>query len=97
MLPPTFHRGRVALTFFVLRPFAMLPTLWNRLLGAAVILPRLRLQGRAAYTNPPGSTAAGEKPKRAGYVVARQPGIVPAATPRLMNDFSFGNVNDRAP
>lgn len=62
MLPPTFHRARVALTFFVLCPFDMLPTLWNRLLGAAVILLRLRLQGRGAYTNPPGSTAAGEKP-----------------------------------
>lgn len=62
MLPPTFHRARVALTFFVLRPFDMLPTLWNRLLGAAVILLRLRLQGRRAYTNPPGSTAADEKP-----------------------------------
>jgi hypothetical protein len=62
MLPPTFHRARVALTFFVLCPFDMLPTLWNRLLGAAVILLRLRLQGRGAYTNPSGSTAAGEKP-----------------------------------
>ena len=62
MLPPTFRRARVALTFFVLRPFDMLPTLWNRLLGRAVILLRLRLQGRGAYTNPPGATAAGEKP-----------------------------------
>jgi len=62
ILPPTFHRARVALTFFVLRPFDMLPTLWNRLLGPAVILLRLRLQGRGAYTKPPGSTAAGEKP-----------------------------------
>jgi cellulose synthase/poly-beta-1,6-N-acetylglucosamine synthase-like glycosyltransferase len=43
MLPPTFRRARVALTFFVLRPFDVLPTLWNRLLGAAVILLRLRL------------------------------------------------------
>jgi hypothetical protein len=33
--------------------FVKLPTLWNRLLGAAVILLRLRLQGRGAYTNPP--------------------------------------------
>jgi glycosyltransferase involved in cell wall biosynthesis len=62
MLPPAFHRARVALTFFVLRPFDILPTLWNRLLGAAVIMLRLRLQGRGAYTNPPGSSAAGEKP-----------------------------------
>ena len=62
MLPPTFRRARVALTFFVLRPFDMLPTLWNRLLGGAVILLRLRLQGRGAYANPPGATAAGEKP-----------------------------------
>jgi len=62
MLPPTFHWVRVALTFFILRPFDLLPTLWNRLLGAAVILIRLRLQGRGACTNPPGSTAAGEKP-----------------------------------
>jgi glycosyltransferase involved in cell wall biosynthesis len=62
MLPPTYHRARVALTFFVLRPFDVLPTLWNRLLGAAAILLRLRLQGRGAYTDPPDSTAAGEKP-----------------------------------
>jgi glycosyltransferase involved in cell wall biosynthesis len=62
MLPPTFHLARVALTFFVLRPFDILPTLWNRLLGGAVILLRLRLQGRGAYTNPPGSTAGSEKP-----------------------------------
>jgi hypothetical protein len=62
MLPATFRRTRVALTFFVLRPFDLLPTLWNRLLGGAVILLRLRLQRRGAYTNPPGATAAGEKP-----------------------------------
>ena len=62
MLPPTFHRARVALSFFVLCPFDMLPTFWNRLLGAAVILLRLRLHGRGATTNPPGSTAAGKKP-----------------------------------
>ena len=62
MLPPRFRRARVALTFFVLRPFDVLPTLWNRLLGGAVILLRLRLQGRGAYTNPPGATAASEKP-----------------------------------
>jgi hypothetical protein len=62
MLPPMFRRARVALTFFVLRPFDVQPTLWNRLLGGAVILLRLRLQGRGAYTPPPGATAAGEKP-----------------------------------
>jgi glycosyltransferase involved in cell wall biosynthesis len=62
MLPPTLRRTRVALTFFVLRPFDMLPTLWNRLLGGAIILLRLRLQRRGAYSNPPDSTAAGEKP-----------------------------------
>lgn len=62
MLPAMFRRTRVALTFFVLRPFDLLPTLWNRLLGGAVILLRLRLQGRGAYTNPPGETAAGENP-----------------------------------
>jgi glycosyl transferase family 2 len=62
MLPPRFRRARVALTFFVLRPFDLLPALWNRLLGGAVILLRIRLQGRGAYTNPPGATAAGEKP-----------------------------------
>jgi glycosyltransferase involved in cell wall biosynthesis len=62
MLPSTFHRARVALTFFVLLPFDILPALWNRLLGGAVISLWLRLQGRGAYTNPTGSTAAGEKP-----------------------------------
>jgi Glycosyl transferase family 2 len=62
MLPPRFRRVRVAATFFILRPFDLLPTLWNRLFGGAVILLRLRLQGRGAYANPPGATAAGEKP-----------------------------------
>jgi glycosyltransferase involved in cell wall biosynthesis len=61
MLPSTFHRARVALAFFVLLPFDILPTLWNRLLGVPVISLWLRLQGRGAYTSPTGSIAAGEK------------------------------------
>lgn len=52
MLPPTFHRARVALTFFVLRPFDMLPTPWNRLLGAAVILPRATFAGTRRIHEP---------------------------------------------
>lgn len=62
MLAPTLHRARVALTFFVLRPFDLFPTLWNRLFGAAVILIRLRFRRPEAYTNPPGSIAAREEP-----------------------------------
>jgi len=49
-LPPRFHRARVALTFVVLCPFDVLPALWNRLLGAAVVLLLLRLRGQVTYS-----------------------------------------------
>ncbi len=58
MLPPGFHRARVALTFIVLCPFDVLPALWNRLLGSAVVLLLLRLRGQGTY--PPGSAARSE-------------------------------------
>ena len=48
-LPPKFHRARVALTFIVLCPFDVLPALWNRLLGSAVVLVLLRLRGQGTY------------------------------------------------
>jgi hypothetical protein len=48
-LPPRFHRARVALTFIVLCPFDVLPALWNRLLGSAVVLLLLRLRGQGTY------------------------------------------------
>jgi hypothetical protein len=48
-LPPKFYRARVALTFIVLCPFDVLPALWNRLLGSAVVLVLLRLRGQGAY------------------------------------------------
>src|SRR6267378_3155732 len=48
-LPPRFYRARVALTFIVLCPFDVLPALWNRLLGSAVVLLLLRLRGQGAY------------------------------------------------
>ena len=60
-LPPRFYRARVALTFIVLCPFDILPALWNRLLGSAVVLLLLRLRGRGAYPNSPSSTARGEQ------------------------------------
>ena len=49
-LPQRFHRARVALTFVVLCPFDVLPALWNRLLGSAVVLLLLRLRGQGAYS-----------------------------------------------
>jgi len=48
-LPPSFSRARVALTFVVLCPFDVLPALWNRLLGSAVVLLLLRLRGQGTY------------------------------------------------
>ena len=48
-LSPRFSRARVALTFIVLCPFDVLPALWNRLLGSAVVLLLLRLRGRGTY------------------------------------------------
>jgi hypothetical protein len=48
-LPPRFHRARVALTFIVLCPFDVLPALWNRLLGSAIVLLLLRLRGEGTY------------------------------------------------
>jgi glycosyltransferase involved in cell wall biosynthesis len=48
-LPPRFYRARVALTFIVLCPFDVLPALWNRLLGSAIVLLLLRLRGEGPY------------------------------------------------
>ncbi len=48
-LPPRFYRVRVALTFIVLCPFDVLPALWNRLLGSAIVLLLLRLRGQGIY------------------------------------------------
>jgi hypothetical protein len=55
MLPPGLPRVRVALAFLILCPFDVVPALWNRLLGSAVVLLLLRLRGRGTYSNPPGS------------------------------------------
>jgi len=57
LLPPRFHRVRVALTFLVLCPFDVLPALWNRLLGCVAVLILLRLRGQGTYPNPPSSSA----------------------------------------
>lgn len=57
LLPPRFHRVRVALTFLVLCPFDVLPALWNRLLGCLAVLILLRLQGQGTYPNRPSSSA----------------------------------------
>jgi hypothetical protein len=62
IVPRTLHRARVALTFFVLRPFDVLPTLWNRGLGALAVLLRLRFQGRVMSAKRPDSTAASKEP-----------------------------------
>jgi glycosyltransferase involved in cell wall biosynthesis len=48
-LPPRFYRARITLTFVVLCPFDVLPALWNRLLGSAVVLLLLRLRGQGTY------------------------------------------------
>jgi glycosyltransferase involved in cell wall biosynthesis len=58
VVPRTFHRTRVALAFLVLRPFDILPTLWNRGLGALAVLLWLRFRGRVISAKPPDSTAA---------------------------------------
>jgi GT2 family glycosyltransferase len=39
---------RIVLAFFILRPFDILPTVWYRLLGWAVVRLRLTLRGQAA-------------------------------------------------
>jgi len=59
-LPPRFYRARVALTFIVLCPFDVLPALWNRLLGSAVVLVLLRLRGQRTYppARPRGANSA---------------------------------------
>ena len=46
LLPPSFHRVRVAWAFLVLCPFDIVPALWNRLLGSAAVLLLVRLQRR---------------------------------------------------
>jgi hypothetical protein len=56
IVPRTLYRTRIALTFFVLRPFDILPTLWNRGFGTLAVLLRLRLQGRAISAKRPDST-----------------------------------------
>jgi len=60
LLPPRFYRARVALTFLVLCPFDVLPTLWNRLLGSAIVLLLLRMRGQGTYPDSRRSTARGE-------------------------------------
>jgi len=46
IVPATFGLLRVALVFPILRPFDILPTVWNRLLGWAVVRLRVQLQRR---------------------------------------------------
>ena len=46
LVPPALAKLRVGLFFAVMRPFDLLPTLWYRLLGGALILARERLAGR---------------------------------------------------
>ena len=48
LVPQKFASVRVALAFFVLRPFELLPTLWYRLLGWMLVRIRLKLRGQAA-------------------------------------------------
>lgn len=43
-IPAHLVRVRVALSFLILRPFDVLPTLWYRFMGAAVVLLRTRLR-----------------------------------------------------
>jgi len=62
VVPRTFHRTRVALAFLILRPFDILPTLWNRGLGALGVLLWLRFRGRVISGNRPDSIAAGKEP-----------------------------------
>jgi cellulose synthase/poly-beta-1,6-N-acetylglucosamine synthase-like glycosyltransferase len=50
-LPAGFRIGRVALPFMILRPFDILPTLLNRVFGAAMILLRVRLRGGNVIPN----------------------------------------------
>lgn len=46
IVPATFGLVRTALAFLILRPFDILPTLWNRALGWAVVRLRFQLQRR---------------------------------------------------
>lgn len=48
LIPEKLASARVALAFFVLRPFDLLPTLWYRLLGWVLVRARLKLRGQAA-------------------------------------------------
>lgn len=47
VIPRRLHLLRVAASFLLMRPFDVLPTLWYRFAGWAVVLVRLRLRGRA--------------------------------------------------
>lgn len=48
LVPAGLPAARVALAFLILRPFDILPTLWYRLLGWAVVRLRLKLRGGGA-------------------------------------------------
>lgn len=48
VVPATFGLLRTALAFLILRPFDILPTLWNRLLGWALVRLRAELRQRQA-------------------------------------------------
>ena len=54
-LPANLPRARVALAFIALCPFDIIPALWNRMLGCAVVLILLPFRGYARYTDPPRS------------------------------------------
>jgi GT2 family glycosyltransferase len=47
LIPASLRTVRVAVAFLILRPFDILPTLYNRLLGWAVVRVRLKLRGGA--------------------------------------------------
>jgi hypothetical protein len=53
LIPEKLAGARVALSFVVLRPFDLLPTLWYRLLGWTLVRIRLKLRGQAAPGNSP--------------------------------------------
>jgi hypothetical protein len=44
--PARLRRSRTAVAFLTLRPFDILPTLYNRLLGWVVVRLRVQLRGR---------------------------------------------------
>ena len=48
LVPASLPAARIALAFLILRPFDLLPALWYRLLGWALIRLRLRLRGHGA-------------------------------------------------